>query len=757
MRLDRRRFLLVAGFATGGFLVGCTDRERQQLDASNLPLADGEIALNGWVKVSTAGLVTVMMPRSEMGQGVHTGLMMLVAEEMDCGWAQMRMENAPVDRLYGAVVSMGEGIPFRPDDEGLIARSMRWSMTEVGRELGLMVTGGSASVRDLWLPLRTAAAVTRASLIEAAARARGVDAESLTVREGQILEGEKPLMTLGEAVALLTENPVPATRYALKSAADFRLIGQPLPRIDAASKVAGTAVFGLDVKPEGLLHTAIRFAPARGAGVATLDESAARALPGVAGVVKLAPVHGGTGGVAVVATQYWQARKALDALEVTFDDGPLGGFSTSGGLDTLRGALADDNGFAFWKTGDVETALESAKTRIDASYEAPWLAHTPMEPMNCTVRYAGERATVWAPTQVPGLVRKAVADILELAPEAVDVEVTLLGGGFGRRLEVDVAAQAAQIAKGFPGQPVKLIWSREDDVRHDFYRPACVARFEAGLDSAGQLVAWRNTSAGQSITAGFLARNVGMPGMGPDKSASEGAYDQAYEFPNVRVGHVDVELPVPVGYWRSVGHSHQAFFKESFLDECAHAAAVDPLAFRLGLLKEHPREHALLQRVAQAADWDAAQQAGGARALGIALHESFGTRVAMVVELFRDAGTIRLSRVVVAVDCGQPVNPNLIAQQVESSVVYGLSAALGGRIEFEDGRVVQENFHDYPALALRDCPRIETHLMNSTEPPGGIGEPALPPVAPALANALYVLTGRRVRALPFSLNEEMRA
>ena len=757
MRLDRRRFLLVAGLATGSFLVGCTDRERQQLDAANLPLTDGEIALNGWVKVSPSGVVTVMMPRSELGQGVHTALMMLVAEELDCGWSQMRMENAPVDRLYGAVVTMGEGIPFRPDDDGPIANSMRWSMTEFGREMGLMVTGGSSSVRDLWTPLRTAAAVTRATLVEAAAHARGLDVTRLTVREGQILDGETPVMGLGDAVRLLGEKPQPATRYTLKAAENFQLIGQPLPRIEAAAKVNGTAVFGIDAKPEGLLHAAIRFAPARGASVVKVDETAARAMPGVVGVVTIPALHGGTGGVAVVAAQYWQARKALDALEIGFDEGPLGGFSNASGLDSLRAALASEDGFAFWSAGDAETALESAATRLEASYEAPWLAHTPMEPMNCTVLYSGEQATVWASTQIPGLVRQAVAETLDLPAEAVSVEVSLLGGAFGRRLEVDVPVQTAQIAKAFPGKPVKLIWSREDDIQHDFYRPACVARFEAGLDSEGQLVAWRNISAGQTITPGFLSRNVGLPWMGPDKTASEGAFDQAYEWPNVRVAHVAVDLPVPVGYWRSVGHSHQAFFKESFLDECAHAAGADPLAFRLALLKNHPRERALLERVAKAADWNAAQTPGGARAQGIALHESFGTRVAMVVELQREASAIRLSRVVVAVDCGQVVNPNLVAQQVESSVVYGLSAAFGGRIDFADGQVAQANFHDYPALTLRDCPPIETHLITSTEPPGGVGEPALPPVAPALANALYVLTGRRIRALPFALNEEMRA
>jgi len=378
-----------------------------------------------------------------------------------------------------------------------------------------------------------------------------------------------------------------------------------------------------------------------------------------------------------------------------------------------------------------------------------------MEPMNCTVQFDGDKATVWVPTQVPGLARQAAAKAMGLKDEQVEMQLTYLGGGFGRRLEVDVVAQAATVAKAFKGRPVQLIWSREEDTRHDFYRPACVSRFEAGLDAQGRITAWRNVSAGQAITPNFLPRNVGMPGMGPDKTTSEGAYDVAYEFPNARVGHVTVDLPVPVGYWRSVGHSHQAFFKESFLDECAHAAKADPLQYRLDLLAQHPRQHAVLQLAASKAGWGqplSPAPDGARKARGIALHESFGSIVAQVAEVsVSEQGEIRVHRVVCAIDCGLAVNPNTIAQQVESSVVYGLSAALYGRIDIAQGRVQQSNFHDSPVLRMAECPEVETHIVASTAHPEGVGEPALPPVAPVVANAVFVLTGQRLRSLPLKL------
>ena len=753
--MKRRTFLLLATLASGGLLAGCGKPARQQLRGGALPLRDGQVALNGWVKLDTDGRVTVVIARAEMGQGVHTALQMLVAEELDCAWNQMHLEQAPIDGLYGNVAALSEGVPFRPDDQSVLARSMRWTMKNTMGQLGFIVTGASTSVRDLWLPMRHAAAATRATLVEAVARAWQISPADIALSEGEFSAAPDLRMTLGEAVRLLGPKPAVAETVVLKAPAQFKVLGKGLPRVEAPKKLDGTAQFGLDVRPEGLLYAAVRFAPMRGGQVRALEDAKARALPGVAGTVTLEPLHGGSGGVAVIADRWWRARQALEALEVEFDDGPLAPLDNAAVAARLGEALAAEPGFAFWEKGDAGAVLATAQRKVNAEYSAPYLAHATMEPMNCTVWFQGDRASVWAPTQVPTFARRAAAKALGLDAEQVDLKPTYLGGGFGRRLEVDVIAQAATIARQFPGKPVQLIWTREDDLRHDFYRPACVARLRAALDAQGGLAAWQQVSASQAIAPQYMPRATGMPFVGPDKTTAEGAFDVAYEFPAAHVAHVAVELPVPVGYWRSVGHSHQAFFVESFLDECAHAASQDPLAFRRALLAQHPRQRAVLDLAAEKAGWNTpvSKAPDGARmARGIALHESFGSIVAQVAEVSLGPDrAIRVHRVVCAIDCGFVVNPNLVAQQVESAVVFGLTAALHGRVSIDNGRVTQGNFNDYLPLRLPDCPLIETHLVASEEPPEGVGEPGLPPIAPAVANAVFALTGQRLRELPLAL------
>ncbi|HET7865771.1 MAG TPA: molybdopterin cofactor-binding domain-containing protein [Burkholderiaceae bacterium] len=749
--MKRRSLLVMATLAGGGLVTGCASPARQQLRRGSLATRDGQVALNGWVKVGTDGLVTVVAGKSEMGQGVHTALMMLVAEEMDCAWGQMRLEHGPVDPLYGNVAGLADGVPFRADDTGLAARSVRWVMTTAVRQCGFMMTGGSSSIRDLWLPMRQAAAATRATLVEAVALQWQVAPADVRLSEGVFSGPRGRSLGLGEAVRLLGVTPRPAEQVRLKEPAQFKLIGQPLRRTDAAAKADGSATFGIDVRPPGLLHAAVRMAPVRGGRVKACDASQARALAGVAGVVVFEPAHGGSGGVAVVADAWWRAAKALDALQVQFEDGPLAGFSSAAAADLLARKLDTEDGFTYWKLGDAKAAIQASPRNLEAEYRAPYLAHATMEPMNCTVQFNGDSATVWAPTQVPGFARRAAAKALGLDEHKVEMNVTYLGGGFGRRLEADVAAQAATIARQFPGKPVQVLWSREDDLRHDFYRPACVARLAAALNPRGQVAAWRHVSAGQAIVHDYMPRNAGLPMFGPDKTTAEGAFDASYEFPAVRVGHVTVDLPVPVGFWRSVGHSHQAFFKESFLDECAHAAGADPLAYRRALLASHPRQRAVLDLVAAKSGWGSAPLPaadGAKKARGVALHESFGSTIAQVAEVSMGPdGTIRVHRVTCAIDCGIPVNPNLIAQQIEGSVVFGLTAALHGRIDIAQGRVQQGNFHEYAALRITECPVIETHIVPSARPPEGVGEPGVPPIAPAVANAVFTLTGRRLRSL----------
>jgi len=542
----------------------------------------------------------------------------------------------------------------------------------------------------------------------------------------------------------------------LKNPGQFSLVGKPMRRIEAATKGNGRAVFGLDLQLPNMLFASVRMCPTLGGKVEAFDAGGAQALSGVRKVLQVAGHHGGAAGVAVIADSPWLALKALAGVKVRWNEtAGAASLSSPAALDSLASVLDNDEGLAYFTQGAVDDAFRTAARTVQAEYRAPWLAHMPLEPSNCTVQFDEDKATVWVPTQVPGLARRAAALVLGLPSEAVTVNVQFLGGSFGRRLEVDFVGQAAEIARAMPGVPVQTFWSRAEDTQHDFYRPACVSRWEAAVDGQGRLTGVRSVSAGQAIVPEVLSRLFGVYGGPLDKTASEGAFDQPYEWPAARIAHANVALPIPVGFWRSVGHSHHAFFKESFVDECAAALGQDAVAFRLGLLKNHPRHVAVLRLAAERAGWGtplAPAPDGVKKARGVALHQSFGSIVAQVVEASVAADkTIRVHRVVAAVDCGTPVNPNHIAQQMESAVVYGLSAALYGEITLEKGRVQQSNFHDYGLLRIDSCPEIETHIIPSVSHPEGMGEPGLPPIAPALASALFALTGQRLRALPLQL------
>lgn len=753
----RRRFILGTLAATGALAIGWgVMPPRQRLTTRDpLPAASGEVPLNGWVKIDRDDRVTVIMSKSEMGQGIHTTLAALLAEEMDADWSRVRTEMSPIDPIYNNIASVVDGLPFHPDDQGVLRRTTGWLVAKTMREMGEMLTGGSSSTKDLWLPMRQAGASARAMLVAAAAGQWQVPAAEITVSEGVVSHAPSGRSArFGELAEAAGRQSLPR-EVSLKDPARFRLLGKPMRRTDTAAKIAGREAFGIDVLPDGLCYASVRMCPTLGGGVRRFDAAAASGMPGVKAVVSFPAAHGGTGGVAAIADTPWHAMKAVERVEVEWDHGELAGFSSTAALDGLAGTLDTKDGFAYFKRGDVDAALASAAKTLEAEYRAPWLAHTAMEPINCTVQVRDGRATVWASTQVPGLARMAAARVLDLPRENVEVRVQSLGGGFGRRLDVDFVAQAAAIAKAADGAPVQVIWSREEDVRHDLYRPACVSRFRAGLDAQGRLVAWRNTSAGQAIIPQVLARHWGLPAMGPDKTAAEGAFDQPYEYPNARVAHEIVSLPLQVGFWRAVGHSHQAFFKEGFLDEVAAAAGADPVAFRAALLERHPRHLAVLQRAAAMAGWDRPLPATGdgrQRGRGVALHESFGAIVAQVAEVsVGEDKAIRVEKVWCAVDCGFPVNPNVIRQQIDSAIVYGLSAALHGEITIENGQVQQSNFHDYPALRIGECPVIETEILAHGDHPEGIGEPGLPPIAPAVANAVFAATGQRLRSLPLKL------
>jgi isoquinoline 1-oxidoreductase beta subunit len=747
----RRRFLLGSLAASGALVVGWSLMPpRQRLrTASPLAVEAGAVALNGWVAIAPDGTISVVVPRSEMGQGVNTALPMLLAEELDAPLANVRISQAPIDKIFGNLTVLRESLPFHPDDSGSLAQGVRWVMSKVGRELGLMFTGGSTSVKDAWMPMREAGAVARAMLLRAAAETWKLDAARLSTRDGFVLHPDGRRLGYGELAARAASvgADIEPGGVRLKSPSEFRLIGQPVPRRDSPAKVNGTALFGIDARVPGMLYAAVRMAPVVGAGVASFDAAKAMALPGVVKVVDVSsalPEFSGAGaGVAVVAKTWWQAKQAAASLPVTWSASPHAALSSEAIFKDFAKLLDSESGHTYFESGSQD--VQGARS-IEAEYRAPFLAHATMEPVNCTAQLKDGKLKLWASTQVPSVAVEVAARVAGVDRADVSLDLMLLGGGFGRRLETDMVAQAAAIAKALPGQAVQLIWTREDDIAHDVYRPQALARFAAKLDANGQVLAWDNKSVSGAIGHQYFPRNLGLPGMGPDKTTAEGEYDMQYAIPNRRIAHVIADSPVAIGYWRSVGHSHNAFFKEGFLDEVAHAAGKDGVVLRRELLRDHPRHLAVLEAALLKAG-----SAPAGRAHGVALHQSFGSIVAQVAEVSLQDKQIRVHRVVCAVDCGIVVNPNIVAQQVESSVVFGLSAALGGEITLKDGRVQQGNFGDYPVLRMHEAPLVETVIVPSMEPPEGMGEPAVPPVAPAVANAVFKLTGQRLRALPLSL------
>nr|WP_222622994.1 molybdopterin cofactor-binding domain-containing protein [Ramlibacter cellulosilyticus] len=724
--------------------------------ASMMAPGEGDIALNGWIKILPDSSVVLAMPRSEMGQGVHTALPQLAAEELDVPLASVRIEQAGWDAVYGNVAMLVGNLPFHPLEEeredgfGRV-KAGRWLVGKFSRELGLNATGGSSSVADAWEVVRLAAATARASLLGAASLQWKLPAEDLKTARGVVSHPSGRSITYGELARVAAATPPGVVQ--LKDRKEWRVIGQPAPRLDVPAKVNGSARFGLDVRLPGMRFAALRLAPMLRGAPGRVDAQAALAMPGVDRVVTLPAYAGSTAGIAAVADSYWRAQQALNAVQVDWLPPPGSGPDSQRVQEDLRRAVERRDGYRFFEQGEVDRPLRAGARTLEAWYSAPFLAHATLEPMNATARVAGGRVEVWAPTQVPGMCRAAAARVAGVPEDHVDLHVTLLGGGFGRRLEVDYVAQAVRVAMDLPGVPVQLIWSREEDMRHDFYRPMHVARMRAVLGAGGEALGLHIKSAGDAISPRWMER--GLPALAgpvdlPDKTASEGLFDQPYEFDDQRIEHVFAHTGVPVGFWRSVGHSHNAFFTESFVDELASELRRDPVEFRRALLRRAPRHRAVLDLAAERSGWGLRPLPAG-RARGVALHESFGTVVAQVAEVSLERGLVRVHRVVCAVDCGTVVNPQIVAQQMEGAVVFGLTAALHGRIDIRDGVVQQGNFPEYPMLRLASAPLVETYIVPSERPPAGVGEPGVPPIAPAVANALFALTGQRNRSLPFAL------
>jgi isoquinoline 1-oxidoreductase beta subunit len=669
---------------------------------------------NAWLRIGPDGWVTVVVDRSEMGQGVDTALPMLVAEELDADWKRVRVEHAPPGKEY--------------------ANPM----------FGIQGTGGSTSVRAAFKPLREAGAKARAMLVAAAAAEWGVDAGGLRTEKGQVIGPGGKKLSYGALADRAATLPVPET-VALKDPKDWKLIGTSVGRLDLESKVTGRAGFGIDATAPGMLTALVARPPVFGGKVKSFDATAAKAVPGVKDVVQI------SSGVAVVAAGYWEAKKGRDALKVVWDDGELATTSS----ESIRArfvSLAGRPGVTARNDGNAAGALAQGAKTIEAIYEVPYLAHACMEPMNCAAHVRTDGVTIWAPTQWQyggGLGTQGIAAKLTGIPEdKIEVHTTYLGGGFGRRFELDFVIDAVETSKA-TGTPVKVIYSREDDIQHDFYRPATYNKLAAALDEAGAPVAWTHKIVGPSIFARFEALFGPLP-KGIDGSSVEAAVEMPYLVPNVKVDWVRADVGIPVGFWRSVGNSQNAFIVESFVDELAHAAGKDPFEFRRGLLEKHPRHKAVLELAAEKSGWGQPLPAGRAR--GIALQESFASFVAEVAEVsVSPEGKVKVHRIVCAVDCGTVVNPDIVVAQMESGIVFGISAALSGEITIKDGRVVQSNFNDYPILKMSEMPVVEVHLVKSTEPPGGVGEPGTPPAAPAVCNAIFAATGKRIRKLPIKL------
>ena len=756
MNKGRRRFLIATGALAGGLAVGSWwfYRKRDVLTApDSLTASAGETLMNAWIKIHSDGTIIVEVPRQEMGQGITTSLPMLVAEELNVDLHQVTFEQAPIATVYGNATMIGEAVPYRPDDDSWLADLTRVSQFQMGRILGLQGTGGSSSIRDAWEPMRRAGAAARMMLVAAAAENFDVPVDECTVAAGVVThQASGASASFGELANLAGARELPS-EIQLKPRAEFTLLGNSQARLDVPEKTNGGAEFAMDVRPAGMVYAAIRQCPILGGNVGDFDDAEAKAMPGVKAVMTLDATSTSAAAVAVVAEHYWQAKRALDALDIEWQTGADANFETSEQRARYEALLESERGRSYDAAGDIEAAQQTASQSLEAVYFAPYLAHAAMEPMNCTtvIRDDGS-AEVWNGNQGPPLVRLITARAADIDADNITVHTPYLGGGFGRRAEMDVVMQAAMIANEIRGTPVQLIWSREEDIQHDIYRPLGLAKLRASFDGAQKLSGFDAKLVGQSPTYSIVSRL--LPGMQStlmkDRTTAEGIFDLPYAIDHRRVTQVFTDEPVQVGYWRSVGHSHHAFFAEAFIDECAEAANRDPVAFRLEMLNDKPRHRAVLDLAAAKAGWANTVADGIGR--GVALAESFGSIVAQVAEVEIDDGEIAVRRVVCAIDCGFAVNPDTVIAQMESGIIYGLTAALYGEITFENGRVLQSNFPDYRMITLANAPEIEVHIIESgIEHLGGVGEPGTPPIAPAVANAIYRLTGKRVRELPIKI------
>jgi len=703
--LPRREFLKKSAAGGSALVIGFYLPGKFEALAATPPMEPA--ALNAWVRITADNVVTLIIDKSEMGTGVTTSLPMLLAEELDFDWKKVKFEFAPAAPQY-----------FNPI-------------------FGLQGTGGSTSVRASWEPLTKAGAAAREMLVATAAKNWYVEPSACHVDNGAVVHtatGKR--LSYGVLVEEAAKLPVPPNPK-VKDPKDYKYIGKPVKRLDTPVKINGKAEFGIDVRLPKMQHAVVARCPVFGGKLKSFDATKAKAIRGVKQVLEI------SSGVAVVADNTWSAMEGRRALQMEWEEGPNAAVSSES-IRRLYVENAEKPGAIARKDGDVETALAGAAKKLEAVYEAPFLAHATMEPMNCAADVRADGCDIYAPTQFQTFSQNTGAKITGLKPEHVRIHTTYLGGGFGRRAEQDFITEAVELSKAVSA-PVQVTWSREDDMQHDFYRPATFTKLTGGLDSEGWPVAWKCRVVGPSIMSRFFPGSVKN---GLDNSSVEGIVDSKYAIPNFFCDYVLTETGVPVGFWRSVGNSQNGYITECFIEELARASGKDSFEFRRRLLANAPRHRGVLELAAEKASWGKPLPAGQTR--GIAVVESFGSFVAEVAEVSfnKGSGEIRVHRVVCAVDCGRYVNPDIVAAQMESCIVYGLTAALKGQITIDKGRVEQGNFNDYEMLRFNEMPRVEVHIVPSNEAPGGCGEPGTPPIAPAVCNAIFAATGKPIRRLP---------
>ena len=710
VEVSRRHFMQGSAAVTGGLLVGVA------LPVGGPAVAAGTLHTpNAFVHIADDNTITLISARAEMGQGVYTSMPMLIAEELNVDIQKVKVAFAPPGKEYGNALLFG-----------------------------LMLTGGSTSVREGWEKLRVAGAQVREMLLTAAAQRWNVDVSTLSAVDGRVMGPGGKVATYGQLADAASKLTAPE-KVALKDPSQFRIVGKRTTRLDTPAKVNGTATFGMDVKLPGMVYATIEMCPVIGGTVKSFDASRAKAMPGVVDVVQIPD------GVVVVADSYWRARKARDVLTVQWDEGANAGLNTAAMFDGTRAALLAGKGAIPVRpaVGDADEVIKSAAKVVRAEYLSQNVTHSPMEPMNFTAHVANGKALLIGPTQWPDAAQGAVAKLLGIKPEDVAVQSTFLGGGFGRRIDIDFIIQATLISQAV-NRPVKLIWSREDDMTHDFYRPLAVHQLAASVGSDGKPTAMTFRGASQSITG----RVFGLPPEAPDGLMNEAAA-AAYNIPASRHDMIKHDAGLRVGYWRAVSHNMNAFANESFIDELAAAAGQDPVAYRVSLLQGQPRFLNVLRQVADKSGWGKPLAAGRSR--GVSLMEGYDTYMAQVAEISMVNGEPKVHRVTVVADLGRMVNPDTVEAQIQSSIIFGLSAALWGEITVDKGRVQQANFNTYRIMRNNEAPQIDIVLVDSTEKPGGIGEPATALIAPAVANAMFAATGKRVRRMPFTAENVAKA